>query len=335
MKRYVELLNQALHELLGEDERVHVFGESIEDPYGGAFKATVGLSTAFPGRVFDTPISEAALVGLAGGMALRGLRPVVEIMFGDFLTLALDQLLNSLTKFTVMYGERLAVPVVVRTPMGGRRGYGPTHSQSLEKLCFGIPRLDVVSPAHVHDLRAVLRHLVLEGTRPALLVEYKLLYAERMLDDAALAERGFRVARSGGPLGTVVLTPAALDAPDVTLVAYGGMAPLALETAGRLQREEGVGVELVLPARISPLDLDPIAASVRATGRAVVAEEGTRTNGWGAELACRLYEAGGVPLRSPVVRVAAADEVLPSCRELEAELLPDRDDLEQAILSLV
>jgi pyruvate/2-oxoglutarate/acetoin dehydrogenase E1 component len=313
---------------------VHVFGESIEDPYGGAFKATKGLSSDFPGRVFDTPISEAALVGLAGGMALRGLRPVVEIMFGDFLTLGMDQLLNSLTKFTVMYGEPVAVPVVVRTPMGGRRGYGPTHSQSIEKLFLGVPRLDVVSPSHAHDLRAVLRQLVLEGTRPALLIEYKLLYAERMLDDAALLERGFRARRSGGALGTVTLTPAELDAPDVTLAAYGGMAPLALEVAGALQREEGVGVELVLPARIAPLDVEPIAASARASGRVVVAEEGTRTNGWGAEVACRLYEAG-LPLDAPVARVAAADEALPSCRELEDELLPGREDLEEAILSLV
>ena len=145
MKRYVEVLNETLLELLREDARVHVFGESIEDPYGGAFKVTKGLSKTFPGRVFDTPISEAGLIGLAGGMALRGLRPVVEIMFGDFLTLGMDQLLNSLTKFTAMYGEAVDVPVVVRTPMGGRRGYGPTHSQSIEKLFFGIPRASAAS----------------------------------------------------------------------------------------------------------------------------------------------------------------------------------------------
>jgi pyruvate/2-oxoglutarate/acetoin dehydrogenase E1 component len=335
MKRYVEVLNETLLELLREDERVHVFGESIEDPYGGAFKVTKGLSKAFPGRVFDTPISEAGLIGLAGGMALRGLRPVVEIMFGDFLTLGMDQLLNSLTKFTAMYGEAVDVPVVVRTPMGGRRGYGPTHSQSIEKLFLGIPRLDVVSPAHVHDVRACVRELVLKGRRPTLLVENKLLYAERLLDDAALAERGWRAARHGGALGTVVLSPIATSARDATLIAYGGMAPIAMEAAGRLAREEGLGVEVVLPARIAPLDLGPIAASVRASGRAVVAEEGTRTNGWGAEVACRLYEERGLELGAPIVRVAARDEVLPSSKELEAELLPDQADIEDAILSLV
>ena len=129
------------------DERVILMGEDILDPYGGAFKVTRGLSSAFPDRVLAAPISEAGMVGAAAGMALRGLRPGVEIMFGDFLTLAADQLINHIAKFRWMYNDQVRVPLVVRTPMGGRRGYGPTHSQTLEKLFLGIPGLTVLAPS--------------------------------------------------------------------------------------------------------------------------------------------------------------------------------------------
>ncbi len=333
MKRFVQALNETLGELLDDDPRVCVFGESIEDPYGGAFKVTKGLSERFPGRVFDTPISEAAITGLAGGMALRGQLPVMEIMFGDFLSLCLDQLLNSITKFRAMYGDPLDVPVVVRAAMGGKRGYGPTHSQSLEKLYLGIPELLVVAPSHLHDVRALLRHLVLEQGAPSLFVEHKLLYPERLLGEDALAELGFAVETCGAPLATLVVRPRDLE-PDVTLVTYGGMVPEALGVAQRLAEAEEIGVELVLPARIAPLDLAPVLASLSRTRKGVVAEEGTRAHGFGAELVCRVHEEGA-ELDHPLVRLAAPDAVLPSCRELELEMLPGASDLERAILALV
>ena len=130
----LNLLNQGLHQAFSKDQNVYCLGEDILDPYGGAFKVTQGLSSQYPGRVLTTPISEAGIVGVATGMALRGLRPVVEIMFGDFITLIADQVINHLTKFRWMYNDQVRVPIVIRTPMGGRRGYGPTHSQSLEKI---------------------------------------------------------------------------------------------------------------------------------------------------------------------------------------------------------
>lgn len=141
MTKVLDSLNAALHGCLEADDSVVVLGEDILDPYGGAFKVTRGLSSAFPDRVVTTPVSEAGIVGLANGMALRGLRPVVEVMFGDFTTLVADQLINHAAKFAAMYGHRVSVPLVVRTPMGGRRGYGPTHSQTLEKLFLGVPGL--------------------------------------------------------------------------------------------------------------------------------------------------------------------------------------------------
>ena len=173
-RRCVQVLNEALHALFASRDDVHLLGEDILDPYGGAFKVTQGLSDAYPDRVLTTPISEASLFGVAAGMALRGQRPILEIMFGDFVTLGFDQVVNGISKFPEMYDDQVTVPLVVRTPMGGRRGYGPTHSQTLEKHFLGIPNLNVVSPSHVHDVRSILRHLVLAERRPSLLIEHKI-----------------------------------------------------------------------------------------------------------------------------------------------------------------
>ncbi len=147
---YLQSLNRGLHTAMAANDKVHFAGEDVLDPYGGAFKVSAGLSNRFPARVHTTPISEGAIVGLASGMALRGPKPVVEIMFGDFMTLTFDQILNHAVKFGTMYGQPVDVPMLIRTPMGGRRGYGPTHSQSIEKHFFGIPGLKIISPSHVH-----------------------------------------------------------------------------------------------------------------------------------------------------------------------------------------
>ncbi|HUV26149.1 MAG TPA: alpha-ketoacid dehydrogenase subunit beta, partial [Anaerolineales bacterium] len=146
MPTVLESLNQALNRALKKDERVIILGEDILDPYGGAFKVTRGISTAFPERTLTTPVSEAGILGIATGLALRGYRPVVEIMFGDFVTLIADQVINHATKFRYMYNDQVNVPIVIRTPMGGRRGYGPTHSQTLEKLFLGTPGLRIFAP---------------------------------------------------------------------------------------------------------------------------------------------------------------------------------------------
>ncbi len=157
---FLESLRQGLHSILADNPRAVVLGEDILDPYGGAFKVTQGLSTRFPDRVFTTPISEAAIVGVSVGLALRGFHPIAEIMFGDFLTLAADQLINHAAKYPAMYNGQVTTQLVVRTPMGGGRGYGPTHSQSIERLFFGIPHLRLVAPSHIHDAGALLQQAV-------------------------------------------------------------------------------------------------------------------------------------------------------------------------------
>ena len=161
--------------MLTRDERVILLGEDLHDPYGGAFKVTAGLSTEFAGRVISTPIGEAGLVGASIGLALAGYRPVAEIMFADFITLAMDQIYNHAVKFPGMF-DGMQVPLVVRTPSGGRRGYGPTHSQSPENLMTAVPGLTVVFPSHRHDVGHLLEMASLEWGHPVVFFEHKLLY---------------------------------------------------------------------------------------------------------------------------------------------------------------
>jgi acetoin:2,6-dichlorophenolindophenol oxidoreductase subunit beta len=190
----LDSLNLGLHQALHDDPQVVLLGEDLLDPYGGAFKVARGLSSAFPNQVLTTPISEAGITGIAGGMALRGMRPVVEIMFGDFTTLIADQVINHLAKFNGMYHGQAQAPVVIRTPMGGRRGYGPTHSPNPGEIlpgCAGADRASAVQPAGRSPLGApgqLLYDLILNGIRPALFVEHKLQYLLKLHSTQDLAE---------------------------------------------------------------------------------------------------------------------------------------------------
>jgi len=333
--RYVESLNQALHQLMAEDERVFVLGEDILDPYGGAFKVTKGLSSAHPDRVITTPISEASITGFAIGMAMRGLRPILEIMFGDFITLCADQIINSATKFPWMYNGQVKVPLVIRTPMGGRRGYGPTHSQTLETLFLSVPGLTIIAPSHFHNPGALLKKAVLSGEGPVLFVENKLSYPQRLLQpDAAGRIRDFFAESSvahNEDYPVIILTLAKGERADVTLIAYGGMAPLAAEAAVNVFMRDEICVEVIIPSLIKPFPLLDVLSFVRRSGRIVIAEEGVRTSGWGAELASQIYEIAFDALVKPIGRVGAKDLPIPSSKPLEDEVLPQVSDIEAAI----
>ncbi len=333
---YLESLRRALHTILADDPRALLLGEDILDPYGGAFKVTQGLSTRFPDRVFTTPISEAAIVGVSVGLALRGWRPIAEIMFGDFVTLAADQLINHAAKYAAMYNGQVRVPLVVRTPMGGGRGYGPTHSQSLERLFFGIPHLTVLAPAHVHDAGALLlAAAAAEG--PVLFVENKLLYPQPLLlgAGAGVLRRSERVDAYGYPVVRLA-NYAAREQPDVTIAAYGGMSRLLVEVLARLAAEE-VRVLAVLPTCISPLDEAPLAAAAGESGRLLLVEESQAAFGWGAEVAARLLAApvGAPGAQLRLARLGAQPTVIPAARELEDAVLVTAAAVEEALLALL
>ena len=201
-------LNETLRHFLKTDPRIVVLGEDIADPYGGAFKVTRGLTTEFPERVRTTPVSEGAIAGIAAGLALSGYRPIAEIMFGDFLALCFDQVMNHITKYQAMYNNKVTCPVILRTPSGGGRGYGPTHSQSLEKHFLGIPHLRVVAASLYHDPKAIFETL-LQQDSPVLYIEHKLLYPLHLAlpKGEAVGDNLARVENSPGFLPTVFISP--------------------------------------------------------------------------------------------------------------------------------
>ncbi len=312
---------------MSTNRQVVLLGEDILDPYGGAFKVTAGLSSAFPDRVLTTPVSEAGMVGLAAGLALRGMRPVVEIMFGDFITLIADQVINTLTKYRWMYNDQVQVPVVIRTPMGGRRGYGPTHSQSLEKLFLGVPGLTVLAPTTLGDPGGLLQQAILSSRDPTLFVENKLLYLLPVKSPEAWSEFDLEeiVPDDTNVVGfhapTYRLQIRGAPAPALTLTAYGYMAELARQAALALAYEAEIFVDLVVPTQLAPFALEPLFASVRGSRRLLVVEEGTLTLGWGAEIIARATETLGADLQAGR-RLAAIETPIPVAESLEEIALP-------------
>jgi pyruvate/2-oxoglutarate/acetoin dehydrogenase E1 component len=330
MHTVLESLNSALFRCMENDLRVYILGEDILDPYGGAFKVTRGLSTQFPGRVLTTPISEAAIVGVASGMALRGLRPVAEIMFGDFITLSADQLVNHAAKFRWMYDNHVRVPIVVRVPMGGRRGYGPTHSQSLEKMFLGVPGLKVIAPNTLGDPGRLLEKAISDDD-PVLFVEHKLLYTRRLLEPSKgdLADLEYQ------QIGTTYLNYVlhiSNQTPKLTIATYGYNFELVRAAVLDLLMEYEIFAEIVLFSQLSPFTMDPLFDSLRHTRKLLTVEEGTLTLGWGAEVAARATEMiNGLQIR----RVAALDFPVANARTLEDTILPSQESIKQAALNLV
>jgi len=324
MGTVLDSLNTALHRAFAEDERLVLLGEDILDPYGGAFKVSRGLSDKYPQRVITTPISEAGIVGVGAGLALRGFHPIVEIMFGDFLPLAADQLINHVAKFRWMYNLPGRLPLVIRTPMGGRRGYGPTHSQTLEKIFMGVPGLDILAPHTLLDPGMLLISATRDHDDPVLFIENKLLYNLPVPGTNDLAEFDIReiphpVAVQYSP--TVIVRVKGAPAPQLTVTSYGYMADLSRQAVLQLAYEYEIFAELVIFSQLAPFCISPLADAASQTKKLVTVEEGTLNLGWGAEMVARLAEQPGLSLEA-VMRVAAQDTPVPASGPLENETLP-------------
>jgi acetoin:2,6-dichlorophenolindophenol oxidoreductase subunit beta len=332
---FARALGEALRSALEDDPRVVVLGEDIADPYGGAFKVTKGLTTDFPDRVRSTPISESAMTGVCAGLAMHGYRPILEIMFGDFVSLTFDQVANHIAKYPAMYDRKVTCPVIIRTPSGGGRGYGPTHSQSLEKHFLGIPHLRVVAASVHHDPVRVFQALLAQED-PVLYVEHKLLYPMHV---GSVGDEGvLMVGEDRGDdalLPTVTVSAVPRDECTLTVAAYGYTAVLAARAIERLALDDEIFAELVVPADLAPVDWAPIVSSVEATGALLTVEEGTAGWSWGTELAAHIGRACfGQLRRAPEVLTSAAD-IIPSARKLEDRMLVDVSAIEQAIREAV
>ncbi|MQY10739.1 1-deoxy-D-xylulose-5-phosphate synthase [Streptomyces sp. RB5] len=332
-ERVVEHLNRALHAVLEADPSVHVLGEDIADPYPGAFAVTRGLSERFgTERVRSTPISEGAIAGAGAGLALSGSKAVVEIMFGDFVTLAVDQLVNFAAKSVTMYGRRVPLPLVVRCPVGGRRGYGPTHSQSPQKLLAGVPDLALYELTPCHDAGELLFHALESGT-PSVLFEDKILYTTRRWTGGTVDDVfRYRITAEpdGGP-GIAVVEPAGGGEPDAVLIVPGGLAHRAVEAARELLLEDELWVRVLVPARLWPVPGEELAALCGGAPAVVVAEDGTPGASWGTEVAHGLHTRLWRSLRGPVDVLCAADGVIPAAPGLEEDVFVSAGDIRRAV----
>jgi len=313
---YLQAITDTLAEAMRADSRVLILGEDVAE--GGPWGATAGLAEEFgPERVRNTPISEAAICGVAVGAAQSGLRPVVEIMFVDFVTLALDQLVNQAAKAHFMSGGQLTVPLVLRTQGGaGQRG-AAQHSQSLEAWLTHVPGLKVVMPSTAADAAGLLAS-ALADPNPVVFVENKTLYfrKENIPNEAEPVPIGrARVVRPGG---------------DVTVVALSRLVSESVAAAEELAAE-GIDVEVIDPRTLVPLDLETIVESVARTHRLVVAHEAVAHGGFGAEIAAQVQEAAFDELDAPIARVGAPFTPVPFSPPLEDAYLPGRDDVATAV----
>ena len=305
---YRDALRQALQDAMREDERIVVVGEEV-GAYGGAYGVTKDLIAEFgAGRLIDTPISEAAIVGVAVGAAMTGLRPVAELMYVDFLGLVMDQLANQAAKIRYMFGGQIGVPMVLRTQGGTGRSAGAQHSQSLEGWIMHTPGLRLAMPATASDAYHLLRHS-LTLPDPVVFIEHKSLYTRKELAD---------LETPAAPWGRAVVRR---DGTDATLVTYSRMVHVAL-TAAELLDADGIALEVIDLRTLNPLDMDSVIASVQRTGRALAVSEGPLTAGVAAELAARISEECFDYLEDPVVRIAGEDIPIPVAPALEGASIP-------------
>ncbi|MFH1003033.1 MAG: alpha-ketoacid dehydrogenase subunit beta [Chloroflexota bacterium] len=318
--RYIRAVNEALREEMARDERVFIIGEDV-GASGGAFTATRGLYQEFgAARVKDTPISESAIIGMALGAAMTGLRPVAEIMFMDFLAVCMDQIVNQVAKMRYLYGGQYKVPMVIRAPSGGGLSAGPHHSQCLENWFTHIPGLKVVMPSTCYDVKGLLKAAIRDDN-PVLVIEHKGLAIT-----GQIPEEEYIV-----PLGKADIKR---EGDNVTIVATSQMVFKALAAAEKLAAE-GISAEVVDPRTLCPLDMETILNSVKKTGRLVVAHEAVKSCGFGAEIAARVMEEGFDYLDAPVKRVGAAFTPVPFGPALEKAYLPNENDIIKAVKEVV
>lgn len=314
-------LNEALHEEMARDDAVFMIGEDI-GRNGGLFKVSEGLQQRFgAARVVDSPISEAAISGAGVGAALVGCRPVVELQHFDFVTLAMDQIVNHAAKWRYMSGGNVRVPLVIRGPVANGVGLAAQHSQSLESWFVHVPGLIVIMPSNAYDAKGLLKSAIRDDN-PVLILEKRLLYTKT----GPVPEEEYTV-----PIGVADIKRSGTD---VTVVGISQGVNLALQAARQLQRDN-IDVEVIDPRTLKPLDIDTITASVRKTGRLVVVSEGARAGGFASEVVARVLDTAFDALTAAPVRVTAADTPIPYAAALERAVLPGLQDVLSAITSVV
>ncbi|HZU05137.1 MAG TPA: alpha-ketoacid dehydrogenase subunit beta [Chloroflexota bacterium] len=319
---YAQALNEALHEEMARDPTVWVLGEDIAAGRGGIFGVTKGLLDRFgPERVRNTPLSEEIIVGTAVGAAVTGTRPVAEIMYVDFIGLAMDQIVNQAAKMRYMFGGKARVPLVIRTQEGAGRGNAAQHSQSLEAWFVHIPGLKVVVPATPEDAKGLLKTAIRDDN-PTIFLEHKVLYFTK----GPVPEGEYTI-----PFGQAAVRR---RGDDVTFVGIHTMVQRGLAAAERLAREDEISMEVIDPRTLVPLDIDTIVESVKRTGRLVIGHEAYARGGIAGEIAMQVLERAFDYLDAPIVRVAGANVPIPYNANLERAAIPQEEDIVAAVRQL-
>jgi len=319
---YRDALREALREEMARDNNIFIIGEDVGRYWKGAFKVTKGLAEEFGDeRVRDTPISESAIVGVAAGAAITGMRPVAEIMFGDLSTLAMDQIANQAAKLRYMFGGQTSVPMVIRMPFGAGVNIAAHHSQSLEAWFMHTPGLKIAMPSTPYDAKGLLKTAIRDDN-PVMFFEHKLLYPI----EGPVPEEEYTV-----PFGVADVKR---DGKDVTLVATLYMVHKALAAAERLTKQ-GVDLEVIDPRTLIPLDKKTLINSVKKTGRVVIVTEDCKTGGASAEIAAIVAEEALDYLDAPIKRVAEPDTPIPFSPPLEQFVLPDEERIIKAVKEIM
>jgi pyruvate dehydrogenase E1 component beta subunit len=318
---YLEAVREAMTQEMERDERVFLIGEDIGE-YGGAFQVSYGMLEKFgPERILDTPITELGLTGAAVGAALIGMRPIAEIMFMDFTTLASEQLVNQAAKIRFMFGGNATIPMVLRTPAGSGTGAASQHSQSLENWFVHVPGLKVVMPTTPYDVKGLLIASIRDDN-PVVFIEHKLLYKTK----GDVPEEPYTI-----PLGKADIKR---EGTDMTIVATSIMVSRSLEAAEQLA-EEGIDIEVIDPRTLKPLDTETIVNSVKKTGKVLLVHEAAKTGGYAGELAAVIAESEAFGyLDAPIQRLAGRDMPIPYNRTLEYNTVPQVENIIEAARDL-
>lgn len=325
METYKVSIISGLERLLA-DPKCFLLGEDIADPYGGAYTLTKGMSAKFPGKIINTPMSEQGFTGLGVGMALAGYKPMIEIMFGDFSTLIMDQILNHASKFVEGFEKKLHL--VVRDPMGGYRGYGATHSQSLEKLYVGLPNIAVISPSVLHEPGDLLVKAMGLGV-PVIFAENKLDYTRKMFKAEKIAD-AFEIQYHGGDFPIAEVTFPDEEA-EVTIVSYGGLINPLLQMMYDLYMEEEVAVRLLDVSSLSPMDFDLLYKLLKGSDKILTVEEGHIPFGIGDTVISQMVQRG---MTAKFKTIGATQHIIGTSKEAEALALPQMEDVKDTILNM-
>ena len=329
-EKQVDQINQYFNQAINENDRVIIIGEDIKDPYGGAFKVTKGLSTAFHRNVISTPISEAGIVGMGIGMSLLGYIPFVEIMFGDFISYSFDQVITNASKFFFMYNKQVSVPLTIRTPMGGGRGYGPTHSQSIEKFFNGINNIQIVALNTLINSNHILKSIE-KNNHTTILIENKLDYGR--LTNKLPKTVNYNFSKSLTEYPIIIGSPENLET-EISIITYGGAVHVLLESIDEIFYEFEVLTKIVVLTKLYPLPIKIIESSVNDSKIVLTLEESNIEGGIGSEIIASLAELKSMSDKK-FKRIGSRNVPIPSAKLLEEKTLINSKDIIDGLRSMI